>query len=173
VQAMIRRGLERTNPAHADELQRINQGYSALVKIENAGGRLGGNGVFTPAQLDSAVRATDRSVRHNAFARGQAPMQDLSSAARAVLGPSYPDSGTAGRIAVNMLAGGGATMIEPHTLTMAAGASLPYLPIGRQVAAALMARRPDAATPLAQYIRQIVGPAAAVGTPALYQGAGQ
>jgi hypothetical protein len=172
VQSLMRQNLERMNPMHAHALQNINRGYSELVKIENAAARSGtANGVFTPAQFDAAVRATDGSVRKNAFARGNAQTQDLSGAGREVLGGKYPDSGTVGRLLMSVGASGGAAMLEPSVLTGAAAASLPYLPILRRALAVGMTQRPQAATALSQRVREIVGPAAAIGAPALYDGA--
>jgi hypothetical protein len=170
-QATIRRTLQRTNPAHADELANINRGYSELTRIENAAGRSGSaGGVFTPAQLDAAVRAGDTSVRKNGFARRNAQMQDLSAAGREVLGSKYPDSGTAGRLLFSAGAGGGAAFLEPSILSGAALASLPYLPVVRRAFAALMTQRPQAAGAIADRMRQLIPPAGAVAAPALYPG---
>lgn len=172
VQSLMRQNLERMNPQNARELSAINRGYSELVRIENAAGRTGSaGGVFTPAGLEGAVRATDSSVRKNAVARGNAQMQDLSAAGRDVLAQKVPDSGTAGRLLLDLGATGGAAMLNPSLLAGAGVASLPYLPIIRRALAVGMTQRPQAATALANRVREIVGPAAALGAPALYEGA--
>jgi hypothetical protein len=173
VQAMIRRGLARGNPQHADELARINEGYAVYARIRDAASRQGSaEGVMTPGQLSAAVRAGDKSVGKGAYATGQAPLQDLSDAARTVLGPSYPDSGTAGRLMLGLGAGGGAAMIEPSLLTGAAAASLPYLPIARNVVAALFTNRGSGQTAatLADAIRRGLPPAVALGAPPVVYG---
>lgn len=165
VQASIRRTLQRTNPQYADELARINQGYAAYTTIRNAAGRQGAaDGVFTPAQLAAAVRAGDRSVGKGNYARGTARGQDLSDAGVNVLGPKYPDSGSIGRA---FLGGGalGLGTINPMIPGALGVASLPYLPGGRQMAAALLSRRPAGAEPTAEALRRI--PAGLL-APALY-----
>jgi hypothetical protein len=153
VRNAMRDSLVRANPAQAAELQQINLGYAQYARLRDAAGRQGAeNGLFTPAQFSSAVRAGDRSVGHGDYARGGAFMQDFSDPARAVLGQAYPDSGTAGRL----LAGGGALAtgaLHPGIPAGLMAASVPWLPGGRQVSAALLARRPAFAAPLADAIR--------------------
>lgn len=166
LQESIRNTLQRANPQHADELSRINQGFAAYARIRDAASRQGSReGVITPAQFSAAVRAQDKSVGKGNFARGKAPMQDLSDAGVSVLGQVYPDSGTTGRL---LMGGGalGAGMLEP-TIPMALGAaSIPFLPGGRQAVAGLLARRPSFAEPIAQGLRNIP---AGILPPAIYQ----
>ncbi len=169
VQAAMRRGLERSNPQHAAELQKINQGYSAYATLRRAAAAQGSaDGVFTPAQLSQAVKANDFSVAKGNYARGTARMQDLSDAGKQVLGSTYPDSGSIGRL---LLGGGalGSYAINPHIPLGLAAASLPYLPIGRQITAGLLARRPDVAQPIAEGVRRL--PAGLL-APALYPALG-
>lgn len=170
LQASIRRTLQRTNPQHASELAKINEGYSVFARIRDAASRQGSaEGVFTPAQFSAAVRSQDKSVGKGNFARGKAAQQDASDAAKTVLGSTYPDSGSIGRL----LLGGGALgmgAIEP-TIPMGLGlASLPFLPGGRQAAAALLSSRPAIAAPIAQGIRASSPLLGAGLSPLLYQG---
>lgn len=156
VQASIRRGLVRMNPDKAKELQSANEAWANYTKLRDAASRTGAkDGIFTPAQFGAAVRAGDKTVGKRAYSEGDALGQELSDAGQKVLSPKYPDSGTAGRI----LAGGGAAYVahalEPSILTGSGLASLPYLPIGRDVAAALMTRRPDVAQPVADRVRKL------------------
>lgn len=169
----LRDGLERSNQgvtvniggkavSAADRLKNARAGWAKLVRLEKAAGTQGaGEGVFTPAQLASAVRSADQSVRKRGFARGDALMQDLSDAGKSVIGNVYPDSGTAGRLATMLLAGG-AGMINPY---MAAGAGtmmLPYTAMGQRLAAALLTQRPGFAPAVASGVRKL--------TPALQTG---
>lgn len=95
VQNAMRRMIEHVNPAYQGELAKINEGYANFKKVQNAAGKVGANeGVFTPAQLHAAVRAGDTSKDKARFSEGNALMQDLSGAGKAVLSPSVPDSGT-------------------------------------------------------------------------------
>ena len=73
----VRSTLVRSNPAQAEQLSRINQGWANYARIRHASGLTGAeNGVFTPNQLQSAVRALDNSVGKGDFAKGNALMQD-------------------------------------------------------------------------------------------------
>ena len=77
-QDILRRTVERSNPQVADELRAINQGWANFKRVQNAAGRVAAeDGVFSPAQLQGAVRAGDRSKDKGAFSRGSALMQDL------------------------------------------------------------------------------------------------
>lgn len=139
--------LARTNPQIARELRAANAAFAGFVRMSDAASRQGSNnGVFSAAQLSGAVRANDRSVRRGAYARGDAMLQDLTDAGRAVLPSSVPDSGTAGRLAT--LAGiggvlGGQMGVPAGVLAGGGGALAAYTPLGRQaLAALLLARRP-------------------------------
>lgn len=139
--------LARSNPQIAADIRAANSAYAAFVRMSDAAGRQGANnGVFSPAQLSAAVRSGDNSVRRGAYARGDALLQDLSDAGRAVLPSTVPDSGTAGRLAT--LAGlgglaGGQLGVPAGVLAAGGGAMAAYTPLGRQaLAAALLARRP-------------------------------
>lgn len=170
MQSSIRNTLVRVNPNHADELSKINEGYSVYARIRDAAASQGSaDGVFSPAQFAAAVKKGDKSVGKGNYARGRASQQDVSDAAKSVLGPSYPDSGTAGRGVMAGLTAGGGFMVEP-TIPLALGAaSAAYLPGARGVLAAMLARRPQAAPALAQYVRDVVPLMGAAGAPAVYQ----
>jgi hypothetical protein len=105
----LRDGLERSSGgALGKRLKEVNTAFAKLVRLDKAAGMQGAaEGVFTPAQLSSAVKAADRSSRKRAFARGDALLQEISDPAKNVIGNVYPDSGTAGRLAAMLAAGGG------------------------------------------------------------------
>jgi hypothetical protein len=129
----LRNSLERTNPAYAGQLQPINQAYANLVRVENATGRIGAKGgVFTPAQLLSAVKQTAQSRKQ--FSRGDALMQGFAEDWDSVIGNQYPDSGTAGRLLMSGGIGaalGAGAHVEPHTAATLAATTIPYLPYVR------------------------------------------
>lgn len=167
----MRGALTRANPNDAPQLQAINRAYSMFAKVRDASSRVGTDeGVFSPAQLLSAVRSGDRSAGKGAFATGNAQMQELADAGRTVLGSKYPDSGTAGRQILaaggGLLAGGGAAAINP-VAGLAVGASLlPYTALGQHAAAHLLAGDRGAARvltgPLADAIRAATVPSVGV-----------
>lgn len=154
--------LKRSNPARVPELNAADEAYANAVRVEGAAAKPGGDqGVFTPAQLLQSIRQTDPTLRKGAFARGQALMQDLGDAGKAVLGNKVPDSGTmlramvagptglaglAGLYAVNPLAAAGAA----GTAATAMGA---YTRPGVNTLATLLARRPASAPAVARLMR--------------------
>lgn len=153
---VFRSTLERSNPNYADELGKINTGYANYARIRDAASRQGASdGKFTPSQLAAAVRAGDKTVGKRAYSEGTALMQDLSDAGKEVLAQKYPDSGTAGRAIVGGLTAGGlGYFANPVAIGGATLATLPYLPGGRQLAAALLAKRPELAQPVADVVRK-------------------
>lgn len=154
-QAAIRRMVERQNPNLAPELAKINEGWANYVRLESAAALIGArDGVFSPAQLLSAVKASDRSVRKGAFSRGDALMQDLAETGKRVLGDTVPDSGTASRTLAALGAGG---FIEPTTATLGAVGMLPYTRAGQSMANAALTSRPAAASRFAELMR-VYGP---------------
>lgn len=147
----IRAGLERSNPEHAKRLSQINQGFSNYALIRDAAGKVGAQeGVFTPAQLQNAVRNADKTAGKGNFAAGKARMQDLSEAGKTVLGQHYPDSGTAGRMMAGPGIAAGVSAWNP-LVGLGFGASmLPYTATGQKLVANLLTKRPAAAGPVAE-----------------------
>lgn len=169
VQASLRRAVQRSAPpGAADDLANANRAWAEFVRVEDAASRIGAKeGVFTPAQLTSAVRSQDRSVRKGAFARGEALGQDFAESGKNVLTQEVPDSGTAGRLLATALAAGGPVgMIEPTTATIAALASLPYTSIGGRATLAMLTKRPEFAQRWADVLKA-GAPAAGVAGSAL------
>lgn len=164
---ILREGLSRSNPMYADRLKKINEGWAnyAILRDAASGVQAAKNeGVFTPAQLASGVRASAKrqgqAVGKGKLSEGKALMQDLANAGQQVLPAQYPDSGTAGRIAQGALLGGAAAGGVPFslgTITGLAGASLPYLPGARQGVDLLLNARPQGAGALADVIRRYPG----------------
>lgn len=169
LQSSLRSALERSNPQAAAELSKINQAFANYTRIQRAAGGVGAtDGVFTPAQLSSAVRAADMTARKGAYARGNALMQDLTDAGRGVMNQTVANSGTADRM---MLGAGalGTGLYNPLIPLSLGAASIPYLPGANRLAAALIARRPDIAPQLAQGVTSVLPAAGVVAAPALNQ----
>lgn len=158
-QSIFRQLVERANPTQAPQLKALNEAYSKFLRVETAAGRVGAKeGVFSPAQLTSAVRQMDPSLRHRAFARGNAPMQNLAAAGEAVLSNRIPNSGTADRIMQAAMIGGPIAAAEHFADPRLAALMLPALAYtrgGQSLAAHLLATRPAGAQPAAEAIRAL------------------
>lgn len=168
VQDNLRALVTRSNPQHARELQAINTGYANFKRVQRAAAGLGAEeGVFSPAQLQNAVKAMDRSKDKARFSEGNALMQDLSENAKTVLGGTVPDSGTPYRLLTTAAASGGlgAVLGTPAGTAMLA-APVMYSRPGQNALAALLAQRPAQANQLAQMVRG-TAPAIGRGTAAL------
>lgn len=165
LKSLLTQEVGAANPQVAAALKRADTGWANLVRVEGAAKRgVNSDGIFTPGQLNMAVRSSDRSVRGRATARGEALLQDLGNAGQNVLGNTYPDSGTAGRLLAGV--GGLATgMIHPAIpagLALGAGA---YTPPVQNVLNYLISRRPAEAPAVANYLRRLMAPAIVAGVP--------
>ena len=102
-EAELRDLVMRSSPQNAKELQAIDAAYANFKRLQRAASGVGTeDGVFTPAQLHNAAKAMDRTKDKRAFAEGDALMQDLTAAGKAVMPSKIPDSGTAGRLLSNV-----------------------------------------------------------------------
>lgn len=131
IQAAMRRMVNSTNPAHEGELAKVNEGYANFKRVQGAASKVNAtDGVFSPAQLNQAVRAGDRSKDKARFSEGNALMQDLSNAGKSTLSPTVPDSGTGLRAALLYSL---AHPLKAVGLAIpAAAATLPYTGMGQR-----------------------------------------
>ena len=150
--------LIRSNPQAADRLNAINTGYANFKRLQRASSSVAAeDGVFTPAMLQNAVKAADRSKDKARFAEGGALMQDLSSAGKNLLNNKVPNSGTAERL---ILAGGlGGTAYFNPVAAMASGAGLlggaaMYTPLMQGLLSGAVSARPALAQPTAEMLRK-------------------
>jgi hypothetical protein len=125
LQGYMRDWLTRSNPAQAQDLANANMSWALLKRVQRAGSYTGAqDGIFTPAQLDSAIKAQSPESR---FAAGEALMQPYAELGRNVLGTEVPHGGFGAN--VGMGAALTAAAIEDPSL-------LKYgLPIGAGMAA--------------------------------------
>lgn len=125
--------MKNQNPKYAKELTKADTAFKDFVRVQTAMAKTRGDeGIFTPAQLEAAVRQSDKSTRKGAFARGAAPMQDLSGTATSVLGSKVPDSGTAARGMTGALLTGGASYVDPVAGALTGLLTLPYYKLGEK-----------------------------------------
>jgi hypothetical protein len=158
VQTSLRDMLTRQNPNSA-EYAAARRASAELMRIERAAGMTGAHeGVFSPAQLKSAVRAMDSSSRKRAIARGTGLLQKDADLAQSVLGKNVPDSGTPFRLSLGLIPG----FADPGAMAglLSAGAAYGTNP-GRRLLLNAVTRRPELAGPLAGAVRGAAAPAAA------------
>lgn len=151
---LLNQQMRRTNPNVDAMLNKADAAWANIVRVEGAAkAAKNAEGVFTPAQLNTAIQTADKSVRGRAVARGTALMQDLANAGQNVLGNRYPDSGTAGRLMLG--AGGlGAGFLNPAIPVGLLGASALYTAPAQKALTAMVSRRPKEAGLLADLIQQ-------------------
>lgn len=155
LQRIVLESAQRANPQASDALNAAKQGWANLVRVEGAATRAQNQGgVFTPAQLNMAIRSADKSVRKNAVAQGSALMQDLGSAGQSVLGARVPDSGTAGRLVMGGTLLGGAHMIDPLMAAGVIGSAGMYSPPAQALLRGLVSSRPAIAKPVANLLER-------------------
>lgn len=158
-----------STPEQAAALRGLDKAYGANLRTTVAAARQGATteGVFTPAQLKSAVRQLDPTMRKGAFARGTAPMQDIAAMGQEVIGRELPTSGTAERLMAGTALFGGA-YIDPVMAATALAPAAAYTPGrfgGQNLLASLIAgRQGPAFQSAAQAVREA--------SPALAAGAG-
>ena len=165
-QGALRKALERSNPIARTRLKEINRAFAEFMRIERAAAMQGAKeGIFTPNQLENAVRVLDSSRRKGSFARGKALMQDLATDGGSVLSPRLNNSGTADRLLLNAAALGGGAYLSPAALVGGAAAAGAYTRPMQNALTYLLTKRPAAANALAELVEKTspaVGPS--VGT---------
>jgi hypothetical protein len=154
LQRVITENAKRANPQAAEALSKADKGWANLVRVEGAAKAAKNNGgVFTPAQLNSAIQQADSSVRGRAVARGTALMQDLGNAGQNVIGNKVPNSFTTDRAMLG-LGGVGAAAINPAIpAALAAGGALYTSPI-QKLFSAIVSERPNSANAISQALRE-------------------
>jgi hypothetical protein len=154
VRRIVADNAKRANPQAAGVLKQADAAWANLVRVEGAAkAGMNNGGLFTPGQLNAAVRQADKSVRDRSTARGTALMQDLGGAGQAVLGNKVPNSFTTDRA---LLAGGGlgTYLLDPSIpLGLLGGAAMYSRPMQGLLSGAVSAR-PQGAQAAAQAIRQ-------------------
>ena len=126
--------ITRASPEAGQILSQAREGYADYIRLERASTAAGGR-PFAAGQLETAVRTSDGSVRRGAMGRGEARMQDLSSAARQVMPDQFGNPGTAdtgGVLALGALHGANLPAGLAADAALATGASI-YSRMGRQI----------------------------------------
>lgn len=154
LRTILKEQAARSDPAAAAKLSKADKAYANLVRVEGASkGAMNSEGVFTPGQLNTAIRTADQSVRKRAVGRGTAMMQDLGNAGQTVLGNKVPNSFTADRL---MLSGGtlGSYFLNPAIpASLLAGAGAYTGPMQKLLVGAASSR-PKSAEAIAKALKK-------------------
>lgn len=154
-QNILRQQAARQNPVYAEGLQKANQAWAKLVRVEGAAkASTVSDGVFTPGQYLGAIKANSKAVRGRDFSRGTALGQELGAAGQRVLGNTYPDSGTAGRM-IPMLQGAAAYADPGVTAGLTAGGMAAYTPAAQKALVAAVSKRGALAPFTAEEVRKL------------------
>ena len=155
LQALIMNQVGRASPVAAKQMQASDLAWAKLVRVEDSAKRSTTNdGVFTPGQFLGALKGNSASVRGRDFSRGTALGQSLGEAGQKVLGNTYPDSGTAGRV-LNVLQGAGAVTNPALTLGGMAVGMGAYTPAMQKALVAAASNRGASAPFIAEELRKL------------------
>lgn len=145
---VFRNELRAQNPKLTPALRRIDSAYGDLSVMQRAAANTGAdNGVFTPKQYQSAVRAADASRNKASFAKGTARGQEVSEAGMGVIGKDQAST-LEGRLALSGLGGyGTAAVLSPI-------AALAYTETGKKLIDTLIRTRPELAKELGALLQQ-------------------
>jgi len=116
--------LKETNPAQKMALDAIDKSFRRLLPVERAVIASEG-GEFTADQILRQIRYQDGTLRKKSFAKGEAEMQPLVEAGQNTIKQRLNNSGTADRSMIGTLALGGGLAIDPLTVGIGAGLTVP------------------------------------------------
>ena len=102
------------NPDYANALKAVDMAYYKLATLGKASTSSVVNEMATPAQMLQTMRGKDKSSWRSGFATRSMPWSDWAGGAQQILGNTYPDSGTAGRMLLADLAATGASGAMAH-----------------------------------------------------------
>lgn len=155
LQSHIMEQVNRASPEAAKAMSSADAAWARLVRLEDAAKRsVVNDGVFTPGQFLGAVKSNSASVRGRDFSRGTALGQKLGEAGQRVLGNTYPDSGTAGRMLPLAQLGGTAAAPIPMLAGTAVGMGA-YNPAVQKLLVDAITKRGASSPLLANEIRKL------------------
>lgn len=159
----------------AAEFAKANAASAKLQRVYDAASRPQSvDGVFTPSTAASAASRKGFGTSTRNLARGEARMQSLADAAKAVLPDTLPNSGTADRAAwitgLGALGSGGAGVAVSPALALPAAGLAQYIPgFDAILQKAALRGQGDTATRLADEIRKRAYIGGMFGAPAALQ----
>jgi hypothetical protein len=162
IQNAMRNELAYQNPAVGKELRNLHEAFKRYLRVERAASYIGAQeGVYSPSQMQSAVKAVGGQ---RPFATGRAMFQPETQAALKVMGPTMPDSGTAGRQQVGDIVRTGLDLgaqVASTGAPLIASAGM-YNPLAQKLLTNLATKRPQYMGPMQPFVSR--GAAALGGT---------
>lgn len=132
VRGALREALGRQYPMLRDELSAVNRAFARFADVERAAGASAvSEARFTPGQLLTAVKRSDKSARDIQFLKGDRDLQKWGEAGQKVIGNKLPDSGTTERALWDVAGGGGLYALDPSILAKVGVASSLYTKPGQ------------------------------------------
>lgn len=152
IQEAMRNELAYQNPSVGKELRSLHDAFKRYLRVERAASYIGAQeGVYSPSQMQSAVKAVGGQ---RPFATGRAMFQPETQAALKVMGPTMPDSGTAGRQQVGDIVRTGLDLGAQVATTgapLVASAGL-YNPLAQKLLTNLATKRPQFLGPVQPFV---------------------
>lgn len=152
IQEAMRNELAYQNPAVGKELRALHDAFKRYLRVERAASYIGAQeGIYSPSQMQSAVKAVGGQ---RPFATGRAMFQPETQAALKVMGPTMPDSGTAGRQQVGDIVRTGLDLGAQVATTgapLVASAGL-YNPLAQKLLTNLATKRPQFMGPVQPFV---------------------
>jgi len=136
VRQTFKNHVAQQNPLPGQAMAAADNAWAHYTRLRQAGSSTavqGTEGIFTPTQLQMAVKSGDQTVGKRAMSEGDALYQDLAQAGKTVLPNKVPDSGTPERIE---------TLVAAETLLGALGHPGAAIATGAPIVAAKMAYQP-------------------------------
>ena len=152
IQEAMRNELAYQNPSVGKELRSLHDAFKRYLRVERAASYIGAQeGIYSPSQMQSAVKAVGGQ---RPFATGRAMFQPETQAALKVMGPTMPDSGTAGRQQVGDIVRTGLDLGAQVATTgapLVASAGL-YNPLAQKLLTNLATKRPQFMGPMQPFV---------------------
>lgn len=135
----------------ANELQKTNKAWAMFKRTEKAASATGASmGEFTPSQFASAVRQLEPSK--GKYATGEALLQDVSDAAKNIIGNKISNANPYIRPVLALGAGVGAGI--PNYILATIGTYGLYNPISQKLISDTITKRPELAPAIREFINK-------------------
>jgi hypothetical protein len=162
--------IERHNPGIAPKLKAADDAWARFIPTSMAASKAAvaqNRGLFTPAQLNSSVAQSSKTLRKIGYGTSATAMAKYTRAGVQALNQRVPNSGTTDRGLIATLGSGLVGITPPGAAAMLGGAAA-YTKPGQNLLKALLYQRPEVMQAAGGSVNR-VAPFAAAGSSALVQ----